>query len=137
MTAIEVINLAKGAGLNLSIALSGAISAKGSAKDIARFKPVIQQNKDEILNILQQEYKFKASKNWPGNFGDQAGIAKSVIEPCQHSPQDHKFELPVNQKQDNRAFVPVELSVAKVILYILFVSFLSFMSFIPFLKLIV
>ena len=110
MTANEVLKLAKSSGVNLSIALSGAISAKGRSKDIARLKPVIEKNKIEILIILQQEYKISPAEKRVNNFFDKSSFEECLEEQSHNELQDNCLSLPANQHGDKHGFKEVESS---------------------------
>ena len=110
MTATEVLKLAKSSGVNLSIALSGAISAKGRSKDIARLKPVIEKNKNEILIILQQEYKISPAEKGVNNFFDKSSLQEFLEEQSQNNPLDNRLSVPANQNVNKHGFKEVESS---------------------------
>ena len=110
MTATEVLKRAKSSGVNLSIALSGAISAKGRSKDIARLKPVIEKNKNEILIILQQDYKISPTEKGANNFFDKSSFQECLEEQSQNDPEDNRLCVPANQNVNKHGFKEVESS---------------------------
>ena len=110
MTATEVLRLAKSSGVNLSIALSGAISAKGRSKDIAQLKPVIEKNKNEILIILQQECKNSTAEKGANNFFDKSSFEEFLEEQSQNDPLDNRLSVSANQNVNKHGFKEVESS---------------------------
>ena len=109
MTANEVLKLVESSGVNLSIALSGAISAKGRSKDIARLKPVIEKNKNEILIILQQEFKISPAGKGTNKSFDKSSFQEFLEEQSQNDPQDNRLSVPANHNVNKHGFLNLEI----------------------------